>query len=252
MSARVAWLLGLSGCDLLGEVLSDGELQVESFGSVPVDDSGYVAIDVNVPAGAVSTLAWCGGWGDEAIGTVWSVSDPSGYEVYSGYSPDAGGFRSDFLDDLVPALLPTTPELVPSEGVWRFQFYVDTLGVNSAECGAVHRVDTVSNPATVAVEFVIVSAAGLTPETAPSDPNWQAALAELEAAWQSGGVVPSYTYSAFSGDTTAYAVVDIVGDDYSEFNDLLRTRSPRTARPSSAWREGRLAPRPSRGPRSPA
>lgn len=231
MTRRLAGAaLALSGCGLLGYAPPDSELVRESFGSVTVDDYGLAEVDVEVPAGAVSTLAWCGDMGDNKLGTVWSVTDPAGTEVYNGYAPDAGGFRSDTVDDLIPGLLPTTPELLPTPGTWHFTFYADDPSVTRVDCGAVHRVDSLSGVASVYVEFVVVSVGTLDATTIQTDPNWLTALDALEAAWSSGGLSPTYGYADFRGDVDRYAVVDLVGDDYSEFNDLLRTANPAGSR----------------------
>lgn len=214
-----------------GTAPSDDELVVEGLGTFPVpSDGGYVDVDVTVPAGAVSTMAYCGEWGDTALGNVWSVSNPGGTEVYNGYQPDAGGFRSDYLDDMAPGLLPMTPDLLPTEGAWHFQWYVDVGSDGDAECGVVHRVDTLSDPAAVFVEFVFVDVPGLDAASAPDDAGWQEVLATFEGEWGSGGVAPTYSYVDFAGDKARFGVVDIVGDDYSEFNDLLRTSAPESLR----------------------
>jgi hypothetical protein len=208
------------------------ELVVEDLGTVPISDTGdYIDLDVTVPDGAVSTLAWCGGWGDDALGVVYSLTDPAGTQVYSGEAPDAGGFRSDYLDDLTPGLLPVTPQLTPTPGVWRFQWFVGRNSVPSARCGAVHRVDTVGAEASILLEFVFVGQpGGLDASTAEGDLAWQGVLDEVSNAWGSAGVTPVFHYADFQGDVARYGVVDVVGDDYSEFNDLLRTANPPGAR----------------------
>ncbi|MCB9683902.1 MAG: hypothetical protein H6738_01890 [Alphaproteobacteria bacterium] len=215
------------GGDKDGELPPDDELQFEDFGTIPLSDTGgYVEATVTVPDGAVSTMAWCGGFGDGALGAVWTLTDPSGSVVYTGDAPDAGGFRSDFLDDLVPALIPVTPDLTPTPGAWTFQWFVGAGSTADPKCGAVHRVDTLSDPATIAVDLVFVSVAGLDATSAQSDEAFQAAIAQLESEWANAGLTPVFNYLDFSGDTAKYSVVDIVGDDYGEFNDLLRTSSP--------------------------
>lgn len=210
---------------------SDEELQFEDFGTQPLSDTGgYVEATVTVPDGAVSTLAWCGGFGDGALGAVWKLTDPSGNVVYTGDAPDAGGFRSDYLDDFVPALLPVTPEVTPTPGAWTFQWFVGAGSTADPTCGAVHRVDTLSDPAAIAVDLVFVGVPGLDAETAQSDGQFQAALDQLVAEWANAGLVPTFNYLDFDGDKAKYSVIDVVGDDYSEFNDLLRTSNPDTDR----------------------
>ncbi|MEQ1505287.1 MAG: hypothetical protein ABMB14_23855 [Myxococcota bacterium] len=214
-----------------GTAPSDEELVIESLGDAAISDTGgYIDFDVTIPDGAVSTLAYCGGWGDEALGAVWSLTDPSGAEVYTGDAPDAGKFRSDYLDDFVPGLLPESPELPPTPGSWHVQWFVGAGSDGTATCGAVHRVDTVSDPGVVHVAFVFVGVDGIDATTAPDDPQWQAALAQFEAEWGNGRLSTNYEYADFAGDVATYSVVDVADDDYSEFNDLLRTAEPAGAR----------------------
>lgn len=200
-------------------------LEPEDLGTVVISDTGaYIDQDIVIPAGTVSTLAWCGDWGDAALGAVWAITDAAGAAIFSGDAPDAGGFRSDFLDDLTPALLPVTPDVVPTEGTWHFQWFVGKGNDGSAECGVVHRTSDVSDAATIHVEFVFVGV--LTAATAPDDTNWQAAVGQLEEEWATAGIEATFDYVDFTGDAAKFAVVDIADDDLSEFNDLLRTSNP--------------------------
>lgn len=213
----------LVGC--AGDPAEKDGLVPEDLGTVVLNDTGgYIEQDIVIPEGAVSTMAWCGGWGDAALGAVWTLTDAAGAAVYSGDAPDAGGFRSDFLDDLVPALLPVTPKILPTAGTWHVQWFVGGGNDGSAECGVVHRTGTVSSAAAIRVAFVFVGVLGA--DAAADDPNWQAAVGELEAEWATAGIEATFDYADFAGDTAKYTVVDITDDDLSELNDLLRTSDP--------------------------
>lgn len=216
-----------------GSTPSAEELSIENLGTQAIDDTGgYIDVDVTVPDGAISTLAWCGDWGDSALGAVWAITNPAGTQVYSGDAPDAGGFRSDFLDDLAPGLLPTTPELVPTPGVWHFQWFVGKDHDGDATCGAVHRIeDAVPANGTIHLDFVFVGTrGGLTAANASADPGWQQVEAEVTAGWSGLGLTPTFGYDDFTGDVGRFEVVNVSGDDYSEFNDLLRTANPASPR----------------------
>ncbi len=206
---------------------SDDELVFQELGTQPLSDTGgYVEATVEVPEGTVSTMAWCGGFGDSTLGAIWTLTDPSGAVRYTGDAPDAGGFRSDYLDDLVPALVPTAPEVTPTPGSWTFQWFVGAGRTADPECGAVHRVDTLSDPATVAIDLVFVGVPGLDAASAESDESFQAAIEQFEAEWANLGLVPTLNYVDFAGDVGRFSVVDVVDGDYSEFNDLLRASDP--------------------------
>ena len=205
------------------------ELVFDAYGSLPINDTGgYIDVTVTVPDGAVSTLAHCGGYGDGALGAIWTLTDPGGSVVYTGDNPGASSFRSDFVDDLSAAVVPMAPALDNQPGDWGYQWFVGAGHDGNADCGAVHRVDTVSDAATIYVEIVLVGLDGLDATTAADDPNLAAALAGLEAEWGTANLTPSYGFVDFAGDVATYTVVDIdtAAGDYGEFNDLLRTASP--------------------------
>ena len=173
-------------------------------------------------------MVYCGGFGNNALGTVWTLDDPSGAQVYNADSPAGSAFRSEFLDDLVPAVVPMSPDLEISPGSWIFNFYIEPAPA-SAQCGAVHRVDTVLGAANVWVELVFVGLEGLDASAAQTDANFQSAIEQLTAEWATANVTPSFAYLDFGGNVDTYSVVDIdtSGDgNYAEFNALLATANP--------------------------
>jgi hypothetical protein len=220
-----------SGEDL-SNVVAPEPTAIDDFGSVAVHDTGGFTgdIEVDVPSDAVSSLAWCGGFGDRSLGTVWYVTDPDGTVVYDADAPDLTRYRSEYLDDLSPALLPITPALDLKPGIWKFNWWIGGNNPGSVDCGAVHRTWATGAKAIIKVDLVFVGAGGLDAGSAPDDASFQAALAQLEKEWGSAGLRPAFTYVDFSGDLGKYAVVDVEDDDYTEFNDLLRTTSNAGAR----------------------
>lgn len=125
-----------------------------------------------------------------------------------------------------------TPDVVPVPGVWHYQWFVGKDNDGSAVCGAVHRLeDAVPADGTIHLDVVFVGTpGGLSATTAPDDANWQQVEAEVTAAWGGLGLTPTFAYSDFTGDVNRFAVVDVSPDDYSEFNDLLRTSAPPSPR----------------------
>ena len=220
MSRAVPWFLllvpALPACELL-----DGLGPGEDLGQFEISDTGgYVDVTLTVPGSPVGTMAYCGGFGDDALGAVWTLTDPSGNVVYSGDDPGASMFRSDFVDDLSPMVLPMTPELPLTAGDWMVQWFIGAGNGGRIDCGAIHRTGSVSDAATVDVEVMLV---GL--EVESDDPNLATALDQLSAEWATANLTPNITVVDFPGDTDRFAVVDIdtARDDYREFNDLLRT-----------------------------
>ena len=83
-----------------------GDLQFEDYGDNAISDTGdYLELEVKIPNNAVSALVHCGDYGDGRLGTVWTLGNPSGQDVYTGpedEAPNANGgtWRSEFLDDM--------------------------------------------------------------------------------------------------------------------------------------------------------
>lgn len=211
------------------------ELSRESLGDVSVSDTGgYVDLSVDVPEGAVSTAVHCG-FAESALGTVWTLTDPGGTVVYDGTAPYEGNFdtyayRSDYTDARSAAVLPLSKDVPLSSGTWGVQFFLGAGNGGSASCEAVHRIDEAGSDATVYVNLVFVGPEGLDACTASNDEGFQSALEQFEAEWASAGLTPVYNYLDFDGDKGKYGVVEIDSNDYSEFNDLLRTTAPANER----------------------
>ncbi len=219
-------LLILPACELL-EGLGGGP---EDLGQFEVSDTGgYVEVTVTVPSSPVGTMAYCGGFGDDRLGAVWTLTDPSGAVVYSGDDAGPSSFRSDFVDDLSPTVWPMTPRLPLTAGDWTVEWFVGAggSGPRTVECGAIHRTGSVSDMATVDVEVVLVGI-GLDATTAADDPNLAVAVDQLVQEWSTANLTPDIRFVDFEGDVARFSVVDIdtAADDYREFNDLLRTASP--------------------------
>jgi hypothetical protein len=200
------------------------------LGTVSLSDTGGYSgpLEVEIPPETTSAIAYCGGFGDDALGAVWTLTDPDGGTAYSGDEGDVSQWRSDFLDDLSPALLPLSPRLPLRAGTWQFDWFIGAGNGGSLDCGAVLRTgagETVPDVATVQVEIVFVGV-DLDAASAPDDADWNAVMDQFESEWDSAGLAVSTIYKDFSGDRDRFAVVDVTDDDFSEFNDLLRTANP--------------------------
>lgn len=203
------------------------ELQVIDLGSVAVSDTGDFTgeLTVDVPEGASSVMAYCGGYGDPNLGKLWYLTDPGGSKVYDADAPGTN-YRSDWLDDMATALVPESPQTAATAGSWLFDFWIGAGNPGSVDCSAVIRLDEPGNEANILVDLVFVGLDGLDATTAPDDANFQDVLAQFEAEWNSGGLKPTFNYVDFGGNVAQYTTVEVTDDDYSEFNDLLRTSNP--------------------------
>jgi len=227
MSIAILWSMGLLACGKLGDDTGAPaeDLIIEDLGSFTTTDGYTGEVTYTVPDGAASSLVWCGEWGNDMLGALWYFDGPGGSSIYDG---DAGSntYRAEFLDDLVPVLMPITPDLPLAAGEHKANIWIDSPGgEQTVNCGVVHRVSEVGNNANVKIELVFVGgdvdAAG-----APDDPDLQAALDQLRAEWESAGLIAQVSYKDFAGDAATYTVVDMSDTDYSEFNALLRTANP--------------------------
>jgi len=210
----------------------EDELVFEDLGSAEVHDTGGFTgeLTLDVPEGAVSALAHCGNYGDDALGAVWYLDNPGGTRVWDGDAPDTTSWRAEFLDDTAPLLLSITPKTPLSAGAWSANWWIGRGNPGSVDCGVVYRVDEVGSAATILVDLVFVAVPGLDAAGAEASATFGDALAQLETEWASAGITPIYNYVDFSGDVAKYGVVDVTDDDYSEFNDLLRTAAPNATR----------------------
>ncbi len=227
-------LMACSGKDKDGDTAgpSADELEYVDLGTVAISDTGdYTGeIAVEVPEGAVGSLVYCGGYGDDALGAIWELKGPSGALIYTGDAPDLTRFRSDFLDDMSTGLLSITPNQPLTPGTYRVNWFIGRGNGGSVDCGAVHRVDEISSDAPLAVELVFVGAGGLDAASAKDDEAFQQVIASFLEQMSTGKLSPRITYSDFSGDLGRFSVVDVTDDDYSEFNALLRTANPANPR----------------------
>ena len=209
---------------------SEEDIDVLDLGSFDVHDTGGFTgeVAVDIPDGAGSVVAWCGNYGDSALGQVWYVND-NGNQVFDADAPN-GKYRADFLDDMATTLVPHTPATPLSSGTWTFDFWIGAGNPGTVDCGAAIRLTEPEDEQEIQVELVFVGLDGLDAKTAENDENFQSVLEQFTAEWNSAGLNPTFLYTDFSGDAAKYAVVDVTDDDYSEFNDLLRTSKPANIR----------------------
>jgi hypothetical protein len=220
----MVFLMALTACD---GGLAGGDLEYSELGSFEGDTGFATDIEFEVPEGATSVLVHCGEFGDQKLGLLWNLRKPDGSLLYDGEAPGSTTrFRSEAHDDLVPFLIPLAPETSLDAGVWSADVFVGTGGQPiTVDCGMLVRSSAEGAKATLSLEFVWVGT-DLDASSAPGDAGFQAMLAEIERAWATAGFSLEASHSDFGGDVATYSVVDVTEDDFSEFNDLLRTADP--------------------------
>lgn len=205
---------------------SEGGLTRAELGSFTTDANGGVDVPMDVAADAVSALLYCGPYTYDVIATAESMTDPGGATVYDFNDPAGTPMRVLNHDDMLPVLIPVSPDLPLTEGVWTTRVYVDSPNATTIDCNAVFRIEEPVATQSVDIRFVFVGVDGDVPglNAAEGDTNeaLTATVARVGELWADAGFsVGSIAYEDFGGDVATYNSVD--GGE--EFGNLLRTVS---------------------------
>jgi hypothetical protein len=202
------------------------DLSEESLGTFTTDTGGLTGpVPFTVPDGAASALIWCGAYGSSKLGTAYTITDQAGSVAYT-YEDGGTGIRADVHDDLVPLLLPMSPDKDLAAGDWSVDIFVATedgaVKNQSVDCTALYRIVDPGSSATVDLHIILVGVSGLDAAGAADDANMQAVLDGVDALWSTAGLsVGEVSFEDFSGDVDKYTVLDA----QTEFNSLLETVS---------------------------
>jgi hypothetical protein len=215
-------LLLAAGCD--GGGAADN-FDLVDLGSFTTDADGLVNIPWEAPEGVVSTEVFCGPYGYDTIATADDVSSPDGTMVFDDDAPYDGALRVGVLDDMLPVLVPVSPDLPAVAGEWSMNFFIDASELPATvSCSALARTGETSSSNLIDVNIVFVGvdgiSAGMTAQAAESDDTVQAVVTGLGDLWSDLGVsLGTVRYSDFAGDVASATTIE----GYSEFGNLLRT-----------------------------
>lgn len=203
-----------------------GNFTTVELGTFTTDTGGSVDIPMEVPEGASSALMYCGPYTYDVIATAETITDPSGAGVYSYDDPMGTAMRVLNHDDLLPVLIPVSPGLDLTSGVWTVRMYADASDPVSVSCGALFRLAEPAATQTVDVRFVFVGVDGEVPglnaAEAPGSEALGAVVTRVNELWADAGMsVGEIAYEDFGGDVATYNSVD----GATEFGNLLRTVS---------------------------
>jgi hypothetical protein len=205
-------------------IACDGGNTGEELGEYTTDTGGLTEdIPFSVPDGTASAVVYCGPYGDDLLGTAWEIKDPDGDYIYTNEFHDdyaATKMRVGNLDDLLPVLMPVSPDLDLSSGDHTMKVWIAADGEPvTVKCDAIYRTSSVPNTGTIDLHFWFVGT-DLNEGNVEKDEDWSTVLAHLRKWWGAGGMeVGDIAYDDFTGNVDQYAVVDAD----TEFNDLLRT-----------------------------
>lgn len=233
MSDRLFPALLLTGVGLAGPAACAGDkepsgaegLVREDLGSF-ITDTGYAAdVPFEAPTDAYSALIACGPYGYDLLATAETITDPSGSVIYSLEDEQGTAMRVLTQDDMLPMLIPVSPDLDLAAGIYGVRVYVasDAPGA-TISCEAVYRVQEPTSAQAVDVHFVFVGVdgevEGLNGTAAVDNVLLNETLTGVGALWADAGLaIGNITYEDFGGDVETYNSVD----GATEFGNLLRT-----------------------------
>lgn len=199
-------------------------LEREELGQFTTDTAGVVDVPYEVPEGAVSSLVYCGPYSYDVLATAESITAPGGSQIYSyedGYATD---MRVNVEADLLPVLIPVSPNLDVQAGAYTLRLYVDAGQPATVTCNAVYRMQAAADAATIDINLVFVGVDGvvenLNATSAEASQPLQDALSELKTLWAQAGLeIGTISYSDMTAGADTYTTID----DDTEFGDLLRT-----------------------------
>lgn len=215
----------LAGC---GDEDKESEAGVSrvALGTFTTDADGGVDVPVDVPDTAVSALLYCGPYTYDVLATAERITDPGGAAVYDFNDPAGTPMRVLNHDDMLPVLIPVSPDLPLTSGGWTVRVYVDSTSPATVDCNALYRIDEAAPSQSVDIRFVFVGVDGEVPglNAAEGDTNeaLSATVTRVGQLWADAGFsVGEISYEDFSGDVATYNSVD--GPE--ELGNLQRTVS---------------------------
>jgi hypothetical protein len=207
-----------------------GALTEVDLGEVPFEDTGVAAVDVAVeaPEGSTGLLLHCGGFGDEAVGTVQRILAPDG-SVYFDAEHPSGVWRAEATDDGVTVLLPLVPRGTVAAGTWTVSFVVGTPRAAHMRCRALQATGEGSGQPTLRLDVHLLGF----PDGEAAHPGrpLRGLLRWLRRSLQAEGVALQVTLHDWEGaDEATWEILDLADDDQAELNALLRTARPEDPR----------------------
>lgn len=221
------FMVGMAACDGgKDDTGYDAGLIREDLGSVTTDTAGGADITFEAPTDAYSALITCGPYGYDTLATAETITDPNGGTIFS-YETDQGtALRVPVTDDLLPVLIPESPDLDLTPGIYGIRLYFDASGAVTVGCNALYRVQEPTSAQTVDIHFVFVGVDGDVPDlnaySAVDNALLNETLAGVGELWAGLGLsVGTVTYEDFAGDVETYNSVD----GAIEFGNLLKTNT---------------------------
>ena len=241
VALHTALLLGLAGAALMpvtsparngkkGKKARQSTVKLShvDLGEHPLKDTGSYSgeLQLEVPDDAVSALIRCGDFGDTALGSLWTLVDPTGKTIWDGDTEPDEGIRSEFLGNDAMVLLPQSPRAPLLPGTYTLNFWISRDNVGSLDCEAVLRHHEVAERPVLDLELVFVGVPGLDATSARNHKGFKRFLGRIDALMDDSDMALDVTLKDFEGDVDRFSVVDISDDDTSEFQALLAQASP--------------------------
>lgn len=217
---------GMAACD--GTKGGPGEegLVREDLGTFTTDTGSGADVPFEAPTDAYSALITCGPYGYDTLATAESIVDPNGATIYDYNDEQGTAMRVTTTDDLLPVLIPESPDLDLAAGNYTLRVYVDASAATTISCSALYRTQEPTADQMVDVHFVFVGVDGEVPGLNATDAVDNTllddTLTRVADLWSGFGFgIGNITYEDFGGDVETYNSVD----GATEFGDLLRTNT---------------------------
>ncbi len=225
VSTRLALALlfvGLGACGEKDGLDPEDGLEREDLGTFTTDADGGTNVPFEPAEGAVSALVYCGPYGYGTLGTAESITAPDASVIFDYEDPTATPMRVGVHSDILPILVPVSPDLPLTAGAYDLRLFFDAEEAVSVSCSSVYRTQPVESNPTVDIRLVFVGVDGIAPglNAAEGESTMAAVLDEVGQLWSGSGLsVGTVTYSDFDGAVDTYTVLD--GDE--ELGALFRT-----------------------------
>lgn len=198
----------------------------EELGSFTTDTGSGADVPFEAPTDAYSALITCGPYGYDTLATAESITDPTGAMIYDYNDEQGTAMRVATTDDLLPVLIPESPDLDIAAGNYTIRVFVSADSPTTISCSALYRIQEPTAGQMVDMHFVFVGVDGEVPDlngtAAVDNALLNETLTRVGQLWAGFGLsVGTVTYEDFAGDVETYNSVD----GAKEFGDLLRTNT---------------------------
>lgn len=204
--------------------LAEADFTTASLGRFTTDATGEVDIPVDVEEGWSSALLYCGPYTFNTRATASRIVEPGGTVVYDAADPELYAFRVGTFSDMLPVLLPVSPDADLIPGTWTVRVRTSSEVPITIECNALYRTAPPIQTGQIDLRLVFVGvdeeAPQLNAAEAHLSESLDTTLTSVAGLWLGAGLtVGNVDYVDFDGDVDTYREVE----GANELGSLFRT-----------------------------